>query len=209
MAVLSLVNRKGGCGKSTLATALAGTFAAGGVPTAIVDLDPQGSATAWGTCRPAERPAVKVVRSKPGRLEEDLKRLTAEGTVMAIIDPPPHNDAALAGAFDAADAILMPSLPSAFDLHALASLLGGIRYTEKPTGVVLNAVTPGTLGLKEAVAAIDSMGLRLIGTTGRRMAWQYAAARGLSPTELDPRGEAANEVRGLCEAVIVMLEGGK
>jgi chromosome partitioning protein len=209
MAVLSIINRKGGCGKSTLATALAGTFASGGVPTAIVDLDPQGSATAWGACRPAERPAVRVARSKPGILGDDLKRLAAEGVMMTIIDPPPHNDAALAGALSAADAILMPSLASAFDLHSLASLLDGVTKAGKPIGVVLTATTPGTLGLKEAVSAVGAMGLPLIGMTGRRMAWQYAAARGFSPTEMDPKGEAANEVRTLCEAVIRLLEGGR
>lgn len=126
---------------------------------------------------------------------------------MIIIDPPPHNDAALAGAVSAADAILLPSLPSAFDLHALASLLGSIKRTEKPTGVALNAITAGTLGLKEAVMSIEAMGLPMLATIGRRMVWQYAAARGLSPTEMDPKGEAANEVRKLCEAVIGMLEG--
>ena len=209
MRVVSVVNRKGGCGKSTLATALAGTFASGGVPTAIIDLDPQGSATAWGACRPAERSSVKVVRSKPGTLDDDLRRLAAEGVMMTIIDPPPHNDAAIAGALSEADAILMPALASAFDLHSLASLMDGVRQTGKPIGVVLNAVTPGTVGLREAVGAIDAMGLPLLATVARRMAWQYAAARGLSPTELEPRGEAANEVRALCEAVIKLLEGGR
>ena len=209
MPVLAVINRKGGCGKSTLATALAGTFASGGVPTAIIDLDPQGSATAWGACRPAERPTVHVIRSKPGTLGDDLRRLAAEGVMMTLIDPPPHNDAALAGALGAADAVIMPSLASAFDLHALTSLLDGVMGAKKPAGVVLNATTPGTLGLKDAEAAIDSMGLPLLATIGRRMAWQYAAARGLSPTELDPRGEAANEVRALCEAVIKLLEGGR
>lgn len=207
MRVVSVVNRKGGCGKSTLATALAGTFAAGGVPTAIIDLDPQGSATAWGACRPAERPAVRVLKSKPGTLGDDLKRLAAEGTVMTIIDPPPHNDAAIAGALSEADAILMPALASAFDLHSLASLMDGVKRAGKPAGVALNAVTPGTLGLKEAVAAVEAMGFPLLATIGRRMAWQYAAARGLSPTELDAKGDAANEVRVLCEAVIRLLEG--
>ena len=188
---------------------MAGTFAGGGVPTAVVDLDPQGSATAWGACRPAERPSVRVLRSKPGTLGDDMRRLAAEGTFMTLIDPPPHNDAALAGALGVADAVIMPSLPSAFDLHSLASLLDGVTKAGKPTGVVLNAVTPGTVGLREAVGAIEAMGLPLLGTTGRRMAWQYAAARGLSPTEMDPKGEAANEVRALCEAVIKLLEGGK
>lgn len=207
MAVLSVINRKGGCGKSTLATALAGTFAAGGVPTAILDLDPQGSATAWGACRPPEKPSVKVVRSKPGALGEELKRLAAEGMLMAVIDIPPHSDAAMAGALNAADAILMPSLPSAFDLHALHSVLPAIRQIGKPVGTVLTSVTPGTVGLREAVAAIDAMGVPLVAAVGRRMLYQYAAAKGMSPTELDARSEAAKEVETLCGWVIKATGG--
>lgn len=206
MKVVSVVSRKGGSGKSTLATALAGTFAAGGVPSAIVDLDPQGSASAWGSSRPAERAPVEVVAAKPANLGDILKGLRSQGVAMAIVDTPPHNDAAVAGALAVADAVLMPALPSAFDLHSLASQLEGVVRSRKPTLAILNAVTPNTVGLREAQAAIAAMGLQFLAVC-RRMAWQYAAARGLSPTELDPRGEAANETRAICEAVIAMLNG--
>lgn len=209
MAVLSVINRKGGSGKSTIATALAGACAAGGVPSAIVDLDPQGSASAWGACRPEDLPPVRVVRSKPAGLADDLRALLAEGFALVVVDVPPHNDAAVAGAMLHADVILLPALPSAFDLHSLASLLDGVARAGKPAGVVMNAVTPNTVGLREAVAAVKAMGLPLVASTGRRMAYQYATAKGLSPTELDPASEAAAEVRALCEAAFRMLQGGK
>lgn len=198
MKVVSVVSRKGGSGKSTIATALAGTFALGGIPTAIADLDPQGSASAWGSSRPGERAPVKVVRSKPASLGDDLRRLAAEGTLLAVIDVPPHSDAAMAGALAVADAILVPSLPSAFDLHALHSILPAIRQAGKPVGAVLTSVTPGTLGLREAVAAVEAMDIPLVASVGRRMAYQYAAARGMCPAELDPKSEAAKEVESLC-----------
>lgn len=207
MPTLAVVNRKGGCGKSTVATALAGAFAAGGVPVALIDLDPQGSASAWGSSRPAELQQVEVIKGRPSTLSEDLRRLAGRGVPMAILDTPPHNDAAVAGAISAADAILLPALPSAFDLHSLASLVDAVKLSGKPAGVVLSCVTPGTVGLREAVAAIGALGLPLVGVTARRMAYQYAAARGLSPVEYDPRGEAAKEVEALCAAVIGMLEG--
>ncbi|MBF0094363.1 MAG: AAA family ATPase [Alphaproteobacteria bacterium] len=206
MKVVSVVSRKGGSGKSTVATALAGTFATGGVPSAIVDLDPQGSASAWGSSRPADRASVEVVVAKPANLGEVLGGLRARGVAMTIVDTPPHNDAAVAGALAFADVVLMPALPSAFDLHALASQLEGVVQSRKPALAILNSVTPNTVGLREAQAAVAAMGLQLLAVC-RRMAWQYAAARGLSPTELEPRGEAANETRAICEAVIKMLDG--
>ncbi len=47
MAVVVIINRKGGCGKSTLATYIAAYFACQGVPVTLGDLDPQQSATTW------------------------------------------------------------------------------------------------------------------------------------------------------------------
>lgn len=194
MRVLALANRKGGCGKTTLSTAVASAFAAGGVPAALVDLDPQGSATAWAECRPAS-------------LADDLRRLTSEGIVMAVLDTPPHSDAALAGAVAVADAGLCPSLPSAFDLLARASILPTLRQSGRPIGIVLTSVTHGTVGLRDAEAAIGSMDLPLVGSMGRRMVYQYAAAKGLSPTEMGRRHEAVAEVEAVCRWVMSTLEG--
>lgn len=207
MRVLALANRKGGCGKTTLSTAIASAFAAGGVPSALVDLDPQGSATAWAECRPQERPKVRLIRSRPASLADDLRRLASEGIVMAVLDTPPHSDAALAGAVAAADAILCPSLPSAFDLLALTSTLPTLRQAGRPVGVILTSVTHGTVGLRDAEAAIESMDLPLVGSMGRRMVYQYAAAKGLGPTEMARRHEAADEVETVCRWVMSTLEG--
>lgn len=207
MRVLALANRKGGCGKTTLSTAVASAFAAGGVPAALVDLDPQGSATAWAECRPADRPKVRLIRSRPASLADDLRRLTSEGIVMAVLDTPPHSDAALAGAVAVADAVLCPSLPSAFDLLALASILPTLRQSGRPIGIVLTSVTHGTVGLRDAEAAIGSMDLPLVGSMGRRMVYQYAAAKGLGPTEMGRRHEAVAEVEAVCRWVMSTLEG--
>lgn len=207
MRVLALTNRKGGCGKTTLSTAIASAFAAGGVPSALVDLDPQGSATAWAECRPQERPKVRLVRSRPASLAAELRKLASEGTVMAVLDTPPHSDAALAGAVAAADATLCPTLPSAFDLLALSSILPTLRQSGRPVGVVLTSVTHRTVGLRDAEAAIKSMDQPLVGNIGRRMVYQYAAAKGLGPTEMGRSHDATAEVAAICHWVMSTLEG--
>jgi len=53
-----VLNAKGGCGKTTLATNLAGYYAARGEVTALLDYDPQGSAMKWLSLRDRERPAI-------------------------------------------------------------------------------------------------------------------------------------------------------
>lgn len=207
--MVSVVGRKGGCGKSTLVTAMAGFLASGGVKAAIVDLDPQGSAAVWAKLRDPSRPTVAVIEAKPGTLGNTLASLSVDGTQMAFVDVPPHSDAALAGAVATADAVVMPSLPSAFDIHSLASFLPLVASSQKPSGVVLNATVSNTLAIPEAEAVLETMGLRLLAKVSRRMAHQYAAAQGLSPCELEPKGHAAKEIEAVMAAVIGMLEGGR
>lgn len=207
MRVVSVVGRKGGCGKSTLTTAMAGFLASGRVKAGVVDLDPQGSAAVWAKLRGPERPAVTVLEARPGTLAEALTSLSVEGTQIAFIDVPPHSDASLAGAVTAADAVVMPSFPSAFDIHSLASFLPLVASSKKPSGVVLNGVVPNTVAVPEAEAVLSEMGLRLLAKVNRRMAHQYAAAKGLSPCELEPKGPAAKEIEAVMAAVVELLEG--
>lgn len=203
-----MVGRKGGCGKSTLTTAMAGFLASGGLKVGVIDLDPQGSAAVWAKLRDLARPSVTVLEAKPSTLAEALMSLSVEGTQIAFLDVPPHSDAALAGAVAAADAVVMPSLPSAFDIHSLASFLPLVASSKKPSGVVLNSVVPNTVAVPEAEAVLSRMGLRLLAKVNRRMAHQYAAAKGLSPCELDSMGPAAKEIEAVMTAVTEMLEGG-
>lgn len=207
MPVIAFTTRKGGSGKTTLATAVAGYLASGGLPTAIVDLDPQASATAWAASRGPERARVAAIRSKPATLKDDVARLLVSGMKVVVVDTPPHSDACLAGAVDVADCVVLPSLPSAFDLHALASAIEAVKAKGKPGGVVLNCVIPHTKAVPEAKATVAAMGMPLLATISRRMAWQYAAARGMSPAEPEPKGEAARELEALCAAIVGMLEG--
>lgn len=208
MPTIAVITRKGGAGKTTITTAVAAHLAAGGIPTGILDLDPQGSATAWIAARPADRASVAHVRSKPATLRDDLRAMLASGIATVLVDSPPHSDAAMAGAVEVADAVALPSLPSAFDLHALGAAVDAVRSLGRPAGVVLNSAIPNTIALAESQAAVAEMGMPLLGILTRRMAWQYAAARGLGPSELDPTCQAAKEVDALCRAILDLLERG-
>lgn len=207
MPTIAVATRKGGAGKSTIATAVAAHLAAGGVPVGIIDLDPQGSASAWIAARGADRPAITHVRSKPAGLRDDHRQMMASGAAVVVIDTPPHSDAAMAGAIEAADMVVLPSIPSAFDLHALGAALETVKSMRRPAGIVLNAAIPNTLAIAESQATVEQMGVPLLAVLTRRMAWQYAAARGLGPSELHPNCQAAREVEGLCGAILRLLEG--
>ena len=53
-----VLNPKGGCGKSTLATNIAACYARRGTQPTIMDYYPQGSTIAWLNRRPAELPSI-------------------------------------------------------------------------------------------------------------------------------------------------------
>ena len=58
MQKILVINSKGGCGKTTLATNLASHFASSDIKTALLDFDPQGSSTRWLKLRPESRPPI-------------------------------------------------------------------------------------------------------------------------------------------------------
>ena len=77
MQTIALIAQKGGTGKTTLALSLAVAAEKHGIPTLIVDLDPQASACKWGDRRTAERPA--IIDAQPARLQQALLKAEQAG----------------------------------------------------------------------------------------------------------------------------------
>jgi chromosome partitioning protein len=131
MPTILIANPKGGCGKTTLATNLAGYLARAGEHVDLLDLDRQHSARAWLTRRPQRLPRIhdaaatdkphfrRPARGSPGapprnRLKDGWQ----------VVDSP----AALRGerlneAVKSADRVVVPVLPSAFDRVASEDFL--------------------------------------------------------------------------------------
>ena len=61
-----VMNAKGGCGKSTLATNIASYFANEGASVALADYDPQRSSLDWLDRRPADKAAIAGVAGRTG-----------------------------------------------------------------------------------------------------------------------------------------------
>ena len=90
--IVTVAQQKGGAGKTTLVIQLATALAAAGRRVAVVDIDPQGSLTAWMRLREQRGPSVPELRfSMVGgwRLPVELDRLRGEHDVV-VIDSPPH-----------------------------------------------------------------------------------------------------------------------
>ena len=197
MPTIAIVSQKGGSGKTTLAVHLATRAAQAKHESCVIDTDPQATAAAWSDWRGDSLPV--VVTSPPARLGRTIEGARKNGVDFVVIDTPPHADAAAREAIKAADLVLIPSKPRAFDLHALEPIADLISFAKKPAFVVLNSVPAGaTVLTKDAKEAAKGMGLKLCPVTlGDRAAFHRSSAKGETAAEIDPDGKAAKEVERL------------
>jgi chromosome partitioning protein len=123
MRTILVLNPKGGCGKSTLATNIAGYFAMQGKRVALADCDPQGSSRDWLKIRPDYLARIESAKVKDGKLEIE------NTTEILVLDSPAslHNQK-LVSITRAAQTAIIPVLPSPIDMRAaerfLAELVG-------------------------------------------------------------------------------------
>jgi chromosome partitioning protein len=193
MKTIAILSQKGGAGKTTLALHLAFAAEQAGSPAAVIDLDPQASATGWRDSRAAEAPV--VVSAQAARLPAVLKAARESGAAWAIIDTAPHSESAALAAAWAADFILIPCRPAILDLRAIGSTVDLARLAGKSAAVVLNA-TParGSLG-DDAAAVVAQYGVMLAPVRiAHRAAYVHALTAGQTALEYEPGGKAAEEI---------------
>lgn len=197
MQIITLAAQKGGVGKTTLAVNLAVAAQAAGIKTALFDLDPQESATAWSERREAELPHVEPISAR--RLDQAIDAAEANGFALTIIDTPPAAGAEAAAAAQRADLVVIPCRPSLIDLDAIKRTSQLITSTGRTGVVVLNAAPPtaSTL-LDDARTLAEATGLRVARAVLReRSAYRAAWPYGLGVIEHEPKGKAALEVAAL------------
>ena len=195
--VVAIASQKGGSGKTTLAVHIATKAAQAGYESCVVDTDPQATAAAWSDWRGDFLPV--VVTSPPARLGRTIASAQKNGVDFVVIDTPPHADAAAREAIKAADIVLIPTKPRAFDLAALEPIAELVSFAKKPAFVVLNGVPAGaTVVSAEAKTAAKNIGLDLCPVElGDRAAFHRSSAKGETASESEPDGKAAGEIEAM------------
>ncbi len=189
MQKIMVLNPKGGCGKTTLATNLASFLALQGGKVAMADFDPQGSSIDWLAVRPAERPTIYHVS-----LDEDKDKLLLPlGMDYVVMDAP----AAVHGKdlkrhVKRAQTLLIPVLPSPIDIRAAARfveellLVGRVSRQETRIAVVANRVKEHTLIYHTLQRFLNSLDIPFLTTLRDSQNYIRAAERGLGVCELPP-----------------------
>jgi chromosome partitioning protein len=196
MKTLAIISQKGGSGKTTLAVHMAVCATRRKLRTALIDLDPQGSAYDWNASREDGR-KLDAVQASSGQLAALLKQAQAAGADLAIIDTAPHSDSAAAIAAQLADFILIPCRPARFDLKAIGSTAAIAGLAKTAAAVVINAAPRGKL-TEEARAALVRQSLTVLpAVLQQRAAYSHAVIDGRSVHEYEPDGKAAAEIDAL------------
>ncbi|MEP7245380.1 MAG: AAA family ATPase [Gammaproteobacteria bacterium] len=205
MDVIALISQKGGSGKTTLALALAVAAETAGRPAAVIDLDPQATATNWADRRENQPPV--VVSAQPARLAQVLSAAADSGAEFVLIDTPPRAEGAAMAAAKASGLVLIPCRPAVFDLDTVATSLELIRLSGNPRiAAVLNGVPASGSEREEATQVLQELGVTVSPTgLGYRKAFQQAGAMGKGPQEYDPDGKAAQEVAAVYQFVCELM----
>lgn len=205
MRTVAVISQKGGAGKTTLTLHIAVAAELAGYSTVILDMDPQGTVEAWSDWR-KEAPPV-VIPAKTATLTKTLDKAAGLGADLAIIDTPPLAEDAARAAARAADLVLVPCRPNAFDLHSIRTTTDLTRFAAKPAFAVFNAGPVSAPRLyAETVELVTEIGMQ-VGPVrlSERATFRHATGSGKAAQEVEPDGKAASEVadlwRWLCQQV--------
>jgi len=200
MRTIAVIARKGGSGKTTVATHIALAAHLRGLRTVLADTDPQGSSAETLKGRTREGP--QFFRTTGPALRGLIKDQPVAAEAV-IIDTPAASEAETAHAIALADLSLMIVRPTFLDLAASIQTAEILRRLRKPGLIVLNQapVMRGgveTPHVKRALEALQLMRLPVAPVILRaRAPFQTALERGLSVEEWAPKDAAAAEIREL------------
>jgi chromosome partitioning protein len=205
MYTVALIAQKGGTGKTTLAVSLAVAAGQVGMTSIIIDLDPQGTACNWKDRRKSEGPV--VIDAQPGRLAAALAKAEENGVDFAVIDTPARNEQSALAAAKAADLVLIPCRPQAYDLETIPNTKEILTLAgNKPAVVVLNAVPPVGDRHEQARELLNRLQIPVCPyTLGHRAVFGDAGAVGQAAQEYDQKGKGAAEILQVYKYVLSTL----
>lgn len=211
-----VINAKGGCGKTTIATNLASYYARQGRGTVLIDHDPQGSSMQWLSLRGTEaKPIHGVSAHRPvvsGVTRSFLLRIP-DGAERVVLDAPAGVQGhQLIELMREIDAILIPVLPSPIDIHAASRfiqdllLVAKVRARNIRVGVVANRVRENTKVYQSLEKFLNSLNIPFVARLRDTQNYVRAAEIGLGVHDLNRSGVAQDQRQW--EALIRWLEQG-
>jgi chromosome partitioning protein len=200
MPVVVVANPKGGVGKSTMATNIAGYFASRGHAVMLGDADRQQSSRLWLGLRPA---AARPIGT--WQIGEDDVAKPPKGTTHVVLDTPAGmHGKTFRDLLQLAGKVLVPLQPSIFDIYATRAFLDELAEHRKASrlqvGIVGMRVDPRTIAAEKLQEFVEALGLPVLGNMRHTQNYIHLAARGLTLFDVAP-GRVERDLaqwEGLC-----------
>ncbi|MDO5693591.1 MAG: ParA family protein [Pseudomonadota bacterium] len=201
MPVVVIANPKGGVGKSTLATNVAGYWASQGHAVMLGDVDRQQSSRLWLNLRPQEARSIAT-----WEVQRDQIVRPPKGTTHAVLDTPAGlHGGRLKEVLRIADKVLVPLQPSIFDIYATREFIDQLVEAKgagkRDVGLIGMRVDERTIAAGQLRQFVDALGLPVLAALRPTQNYVYLAARGLTIFDVAP-GRVARDLeqwRGICD----------
>jgi chromosome partitioning protein len=187
--IISVLNLKGGSGKSTISTNLAVVYSVEGKRVLLVDTDPQGTSLRWAGERPEDKSKVNVIAIPDAKaLRKQVKEFVADYDII-IMDGAPQIDLISTTSIAISEFVLIPVSPSPYDVWATENIVQRVINAQEinpdlKSYFIINRDNPRTLLSKDTTDALVELGLPIFDTRlHNRIAYADSALNGLSVLE--------------------------
>jgi chromosome partitioning protein len=203
--VISVLNQKGGVGKTTLTVHLATALARKGEKVLLIDADPQGSALDWSAARHG-KPLFPVAGLPKASLHKELPPLAANYSTVLIDGPPRVYDVARS-AIMASDLVLIPVQPSPYDVWAAKEIVDLLHEASvfkgklKSAFVINRKIVNTAIGRDVAEALAEYPIPVLKASISQRVLFAESATQGMTVYEMLPGNPAEKEIDALAAEI--------
>jgi len=203
--IISVLNQKGGVGKTTLALSLS-SYLSKKFKVLVIDADPQNSAINWYLSSDKEG-GFSVINLSQKKIHLEIKEIKQEYDYI-VIDGPPRTTEVVRSCILSSDIILIPCTPSIYDIWAsqetvklieeALSFKKNIEYA-----FVINKKIVKTAIGRDAVKTLKDLNVPILKShICQRVAFAEAAAEGKTVLDIEANGKSSLEIKKLVKEIL-------
>lgn len=207
--IISVLNQKGGVGKTTLSIHIASALALMNKSVLLIDADTQRSALDWAATRQKDA-LFNVAGISSASIHKEVRLFRPRYDFIIIDGPPRIHDVARA-IIATSDLILIPAQPSPYDIWAADEIVKLIKEVKETlqdlkkidAAFVINRKIKNTVISREVSEALSNYDLPVLTSTlHQRVTFAETAAQGSSAVEEEPTSPAAQEINDLITEIL-------